>query len=87
MGENNMENVSEDKKAGKYFNPFWTMGGFWIFFGLIVLAACFFIKPTQRLPLMVSLVINISSALLLISLGGLCIWKARRIDSEESAKK
>jgi cytochrome c biogenesis protein CcdA len=87
IGENIMENVSEDKKAKKYFNPFWTMGGFWILFGLIVLSASFFIKPTPLVPLMVSLIIDISAALLLIFLGGLCIWKARRTDAEDASNE
>lgn len=78
-----MENRDQDKKEIKHFNPFWTMGLFWVFFGLIVLSATFFIKPTPRVPLMVSLIINISAALLLILLGWLCIWKARNIEKAE----
>jgi len=74
-----MENIDQGKKEIKQFNPFWTMGVFWVFFGLIVLSASFFIKPTPRVPLIVSLIIDISAALLLIALGGLCIWKARSI--------
>ncbi len=79
-----MENNSKEK-AVKHFNPFWTMGAFWIFFGVIVLSATFFIKPTPRVPLYISLIIDISAALLLILLGGICIWKARSIDKEEKS--
>ncbi len=78
-----MENMDHGKKAIKHFNPFWTMGLFWVFFGLIVLSATFFIKPTPRVPLIISLIIDISAALLLILLGGLCIWKARNIEKAE----
>lgn len=80
-----MENRDQDKKEIKHFNPFWTMGLFWVFFGLIVLSASFFIKPTPRVPLMVSLIIDIAAALLLILLGGLCIWKARSIEKAEKS--
>ncbi len=79
-----MENKDQVKKAIKHFNPFWTMGLFWVFFGLIVLSATFFIKPTPRVPLIVSLIIDVSAALLLILLGGLCIWKARNIEKAEN---
>jgi hypothetical protein len=78
-----MENNSKDEKIIKHFNPFWTMGGFWIFFGVIVLSATFFIKPTPRVPLIISLIIDIAAALLLILLGAICIWKAKTTDREE----
>jgi len=82
-----MENISQEQKTVKHFNPFWTMGGFWIFFGLIVLSATFFIKPTPRVPLIVSLIIDVTAALLLILLGGICIWKAKSIDREEKNQR
>lgn len=80
-----MENNAKDVKPIKHFNPFWTMGAFWIFFGVIVLSATFFIQPTPRVPLYISLIIDVSAALLLIFLGGMCIWKAKAIDKEEKA--
>ena len=71
--------VSENKVTdkGKSFNPLKIMGIFWLAFGLIVLVATFFIKPTPQVPLMRGIVTNIVAATLLLGAGLISIMKGR----------
>ena len=68
------ETIEEPEKN---FDPLGIMGIFWSVFGIIILAATFFVKATPRVPLIRGIVTNIIAGLLLLGTGIFCIIKAR----------
>ena len=59
------------------FEPLEIMGVFWLFFGIVVLLATFFVKGTENVPLMRGIVTNIIAACLLLAAGIFSILKGR----------
>jgi hypothetical protein len=57
---------SEQKQT---FEPLEIMGVFWLFFGIVVLLATFFVKGTENVPLMRGIITNIIAAVLLLAAG------------------
>lgn len=72
MSSNNQQ--SEQKQT---FEPLEIMGVFWLFFGLVVLFATFFVKGTENVPLMRGIVTNIIAAVLLLAAGIFSILKGK----------
>jgi len=72
MSSNNQQ--SESKQT---FEPLEIMGVFWLFFGLVVLLATFFVKGTENVPLMRGIVTNIIAAALLLAAGIFSILKGK----------
>ena len=72
MPTNNKQ--SEQKQT---FEPLEIMGVFWLFFGVVVLLATFFVKGTENVPLMRGIVTNIIAAALLLAAGIFSILKGR----------
>jgi len=70
---------SNDKQSGskEIFEPLEIMGVFWLFFGIVVLLATFFVKGTENVPLMRGIVTNIIAAALLLGAGIFSILKGR----------
>jgi len=70
---------SNDNQSGKKqtFEPLEIMGVFWLFFGLVVLFATFFVKGTENVPLLRGIVTNIIAAVLLLAAGIFSILKGR----------
>jgi hypothetical protein len=70
---------SNDKQSGskEIFEPLEIMGVFWLFFGIVVLLATFFVKGTENVPLMRGIVTNIIAAGLLLAAGIFSILKGR----------
>lgn len=70
---------SDDKisNSKQTFEPLEIMGIFWVFFGLVVLLATFFVKGTENVPLLRGIVTNILAALLLLAAGIFSILKGR----------
>jgi len=70
---------SNDKQSGakQTFEPLEIMGVFWLFFGIVVLLATFFVKGTENVPLMRGIVTNIIAAGLLLAAGIFSILKGR----------
>jgi hypothetical protein len=70
---------SNDKQSGskQIFEPLEIMGVFWLFFGIVVLLATFFVKGTENVPLMRGIVTNIIAAGLLLAAGIFSILKGR----------
>jgi len=71
--------VSKDKKQGseQMFEPLEIMGVFWLFFGMVVLLATFFVKGTENVPLVRGIVTNIIAGALLLCAGIFSILKGR----------
>ncbi len=61
----------------KEFEPLEIMGLFWLFFGIVVLLATFFVKGTENVPLMRGIVTNILAAILLLAAGLFSLLKGR----------
>jgi hypothetical protein len=59
------------------FEPLEIMGFFWLFFGIVVLLATFFVKGTENVPLMRGIVTNILAAILLLAAGLISLLKGR----------
>ena len=59
------------------FEPLEIMCVFWLFFGIVVLLATFFVKGTENVPLMRGIVTNIIAAGLLLAAGIFSILKGR----------
>ena len=59
------------------FEPLEIMGVFWLFFGIVVLLATFFVKGTDNVPLMRGIITNIIAAALLLAAGVFSILKGR----------
>jgi len=68
------DNQSKEKQT---FEPLEIMGFFWLFFGIVVLLATFFVKGTENVPLMRGIVTNVIAAGLLLAAGGFSILKGR----------
>ncbi len=68
------DSQSEQKQT---FEPLEIMGMFWLFFGIVILLATFFVKGTDKVPLMRGIVTNIIAAALLLSAGIFSILKGR----------
>lgn len=68
------DNQSKEKQT---FEPLEIMGVFWLFFGIVVLLATFFVKGTENVPLMRGVVTNIIAACLLLAVGIFSILKGR----------
>ncbi len=73
-----METTEKNLKDDKGFDPLQMIGFFWLFFGIVIMLATFFIKATPRVPLSHGIITNVTAAALLIVTGGLCILKAKR---------
>lgn len=76
-----MEDYMEinDKQSGskQTFEPLEIMGLFWLFFGIVVLLATFFVKGTESVPLVRGIVTNIIAGALLLSAGVFSVLKGR----------
>ncbi len=59
------------------FEPLEIMGFFWLFFGIVVLLATFFVKGTENVPLMRGILTNILASILLLSAGVISLLKGR----------
>ena len=70
---------ANEKQSGQKqtFEPLEIMGVFWLFFGIVVLLATFFVKGTENVPLMRGIVTNIIAAGLLLAAGIFSILKGR----------
>ena len=70
---------SNEKQSGQKqtFEPLEIMGVFWLFFGIVVLLATFFVKGTDNVPLMRGIVTNIIAAGLLLAAGIFSILKGK----------
>ncbi|MGD2295291.1 MAG: hypothetical protein PVF22_05590 [Candidatus Aminicenantes bacterium] len=70
---------SNERQSGskQVFEPLEIMGVFWLFFGIVVLLATFFVKGTENVPLMRGVVTNIIAAALLLTAGVFSILKGR----------
>ena len=70
---------TNDKRSGQKqtFEPLEIMGVFWLFFGIVVLLATFFVKGTENVPLMRGIVTNIIAAALLLAAGIFSVLKGR----------
>ena len=64
----------EDKKT---FEPLVVLGVFWSAFGLVVLAATFFVRETPQVPLSRGIVTNLIAGALLLGAGIISILKGR----------
>ncbi|MGD9347585.1 MAG: hypothetical protein PVH84_17090 [Candidatus Aminicenantes bacterium] len=70
---------SKDKPSGskQMFEPLEIMGVFWLFFGIVVLLATFFVRGTENVPLLRGIVTNIIAGVLLLAAGVFSILKGR----------
>jgi hypothetical protein len=59
------------------FEPLEIMGVFWLFFGIVVLLATFFVRGTENVPLLRGIVTNIIAGVLLLAAGVFSILKGR----------
>ena len=64
----------EEKKT---FDPFTILGVFWSLFGLVVLAATFFVRATPMVPAVRGVVTNLIAGTLLLAVGIACLLKGR----------
>ena len=71
--------VSDETKteSAKAFEPLEIMGVFWVVFGVVVLAATFFVKATPQVPLIRGVVTNIVGGMLLLGAGIFSVTKGR----------
>jgi hypothetical protein len=71
--------LTDDKQSEQKqtFEPLEIMGVFWLFFGIVVLLATFFVKGTENVPLMRGIVTNIIAAGLLLAAGIFSLFKGR----------
>ncbi|MFQ6038835.1 MAG: hypothetical protein ACE5LV_09490 [Candidatus Aminicenantales bacterium] len=72
-----MDPKREDERRKKDFEPLEIMGYFWLFFGLIVLVATFFVQETERVPLARGLVTNLIASALLLGAGIFSLLRGR----------
>jgi hypothetical protein len=61
----------------KTFEPFMIIGVFWSFFGLVVLAATFFVRETPQVPALRGVVTNVIAGSLLLGVGIASVLKGR----------
>jgi hypothetical protein len=64
----------DDKKT---FEPFMIIGLFWSVFGIVVLAATFFVRETPQVPVLRGVVTNLIAGALLLGIGVASILKGR----------
>lgn len=72
-----MASTERQPERKKEFEPLEVMGIFWLFLGILVFAATFFVKETPNVPLIRGAVTNIIAASLLLAAGIFSIMKAR----------
>ncbi len=72
-----MSSNDQQLRPKQVFEPLEIMGIFWLFFGMVVLLATFFVKGTENVPLMRGIVTNIIAAVLLLAAGIFSILKGR----------
>ena len=72
-----MSSNDKQSESKEIFEPLEIMGVFWLFFGIVVLLATFFVKGTENVPLMRGIVTNIIAAALLLAAGIFSILKGR----------
>jgi predicted metal-binding membrane protein len=75
--EDRMSSNNQQSGSKQTFEPLEIMGVFWLFFGIVVLLATFFVKGTENVPLMRGIVTNIIAAVLLLAAGIFSILKGR----------
>jgi predicted metal-binding membrane protein len=75
--EDRMSSNNQQSEQKQTFEPLEIMGVFWLFFGLVVLFATFFVKGTENVPLMRGIVTNIIAAVLLLAAGIFSILKGK----------
>lgn len=70
---------TNDKQSGQKqtFEPLEIMGIFWLFFGIVILLATFFVKGTENVPLMRGIVTNVIAAGLLLAAGIFSVLRGR----------
>lgn len=70
---------TNDKRhnSKQVFEPLEIMGAFWLFFGIVVLLATFFVKGTENVPAIRGIVTNIFAGILLLAAGIFSILKGR----------
>lgn len=61
----------------KTFEPFMILGVFWSLFGLVVLAATFFVRERPQVPAIRGIVTNILAGSLLLAIGIASMLKGR----------
>ncbi len=61
----------------KTFEPFLILGVFWSLFGVVVLAATFFVQETPMVPLLRGVVTNLIAGALLLGIGIAAVLKGR----------
>ena len=71
--------ASDNKSADttKTFEPLQIMGIFWIVFGIVILTATFFVKPTPQVPLIRGVATNLIAGILLSGIGTVSLVKGR----------
>ncbi len=72
-----MQTNGEQSRQKQSFEPLEIMGVFWLFFGIVVLLATFFVKGTENVPIMRGIVTNIIAAALLLAAGVFSILKGK----------
>jgi predicted metal-binding membrane protein len=72
-----MQTNDEQSRQKQTFEPLEIMGVFWLFFGIVVLLATFFVKGTENVPMMRGIVTNIIAAALLLAAGIFSILKGK----------
>jgi hypothetical protein len=72
-----MSSKEKSLESKQVFEPLEIMGIFWIFFGVVVLLATFFVKGTENVPLLRGIVTNIIAAVLLLTAGVFSILKGK----------
>jgi hypothetical protein len=72
-----MSTNEPQKDRKKDFEPLEIMGLFWLFFGIVVLLATFFVRGTENVPLVRGVATNILAAFLLLAAGVFSLLKGR----------
>ncbi len=72
-----MEENKTPETIPPVFDPLNIMGIFWSVFGVIVLIATPFIQNTTLTPMLSSIIVNILAGGTLLTIGLVCLWKAK----------
>lgn len=72
-----MVSDQEPKEDGRSFEPLEIVGIFWLLFGLLIVAATFFVEATPRVPLVRGVVTNLVAGALMVGIGWLSIVRGR----------
>jgi len=72
-----MQTNNQQSEQKQIFEPLEIMGVFWLFFGIVVLLATFFVKGTENVPLIRGIVTNLIAAGLLRGAGIFSFLKGR----------